>query len=154
MKLGNSFTRVLSRFYQFPEPFLDRGKVKLFSYFISTPFDYLLTLGRTHKVIPPPWYRGGGGGGGGLISGTPPLSFWYVKVHQYFEKALLSSKRLWSSQQDKLYFMGSVAASDLWRHQTWSPPWPPSWILPRIRNQVKTERTGNFLCLTCKITHK
>ena len=74
MKLGNSFTRVLSKFYQFPEPFLDRREVKLLSYFISTAFDYLLTLERTHKVIPPPWYnhtppwyKGGGGGGGELI---------------------------------------------------------------------------------------
>ena len=62
MKLGNSFTRVLSKFHQFPEPFLDRRKVKLFSYFISTPFDYLLTVGRTHKVITPPWYKWGGDG--------------------------------------------------------------------------------------------
>ena len=74
MKLGNSFARVLSKFYQFPEPFLDRREVKLLSYFISTAFDYLLTLERTHKVIPPPWYnhtppwyKAGGVGGGELI---------------------------------------------------------------------------------------
>ena len=73
VKLGNSFTRVLSRFFQFPEPFLDRRKVKLSSNFISTPFDYLLTLGRTHKVIPPPWYRGGGGGG--VDQWNPSLEF-------------------------------------------------------------------------------
>ena len=36
------------------------------------------------------------------------------------------------------------------RHQAWSP----SWILPRIRNQFKRERIGNFLCLKCKGTHK
>ena len=29
--------------------------------------------------------------------------------------------------------------------------WSPSWILPRIRNQIKTVGIGNFLCLTCKI---
>ena len=74
---------------------------------------------RTYTQSHTPTVVQGGWWGGGLISGTPPLSFWYVKVHQYFEKAFLSSKRLWSSQQDKLYFMGSVAASDLWRHQTW-----------------------------------
>ena len=27
------------------------------------------------------------------------------------------------------------------------PSWPPSWILPRIRNQVKTARNGNFFVL-------
>ena len=32
-----------------------------------------------------------------------------------------------------------------------SPSWPPSWILSRIRNQVKIVR-NNFLRLTCKIT--
>ena len=80
MKLGNSFTRVLSRFYQFPEPFLDRRKVKLFSYFISTPFDYLLTLGRTHKVIPPPWYRGGWWGRG--VWSVEPLP-WVFDMLKY-----------------------------------------------------------------------
>ena len=50
--------------------------------------------------------------------------------------------------------MGGGAAGGLWRHQQWSPSWPPSWILPRIRNQVKTARNCNFLCLTWKITHK
>ena len=125
MKLGNSFTRVLSKFYQFPEPFLDRREVKLLSYFISTAFDYLLTLERTHKVIlppwynhTPPWYKGGGRGGGvGGVDRTPPIYFWYVKVYQYFENVLLSSERLWSSRQDKLYFTGSGAAWYLWRHQ-------------------------------------
>ena len=28
------------------------------------------------------------------------------------------------------------------------PSWPPCWILPRIRNQVKSSRNGDFLCLT------
>ena len=40
--------------------------------------------------------------------------------------------------------MGDGAAGGLWRHQQWSPSVPPSWILPRIRNQVKTARNGNF----------
>ena len=46
--------------------------------------------------------------------------------------------------------MGGGAAGGLWRHQQWSP----SWILPRIRNQVKIAINGNFLCLTYKIIHK
>ena len=29
--------------------------------------------------------------------------------------------------------------------QQWSPSWPLSWILPRIRNQGKTARDGDFL---------
>ena len=28
--------------------------------------------------------------------------------------------------------MGGGAAGGSWRHQQWSPSWPPSWILPRI----------------------
>ena len=46
--------------------------------------------------------------------------------------------------------MGAGAAGGLWRHQQW----PPSWILQRIKNQVKTARNGNFLCLISKTTHK
>ena len=46
--------------------------------------------------------------------------------------------------------MGGGAAGGLWRHQQCSP----SWILPRIRNQVNTPRNSNFLCFTRKITHK
>ena len=40
--------------------------------------------------------------------------------------------------------MGDGAAGGLLRHQQWSPSWPPSWILPRIRNQAKTARSGIF----------
>ena len=40
------------------------------------------------------------------------------------------------------------AAGGLLRPQQWSPSWRPSWILPRIRNQVKTARNGYFLCFT------
>ena len=29
--------------------------------------------------------------------------------------------------------------------------WSPSWILPRIKNKIKTVGIGNFSCLTCKI---
>ena len=42
--------------------------------------------------------------------------------------------------------MNGGAAGGLLRHQQWSPSLPPSWILQRIRNQVKTTRNGN--CLT------
>ena len=42
--------------------------------------------------------------------------------------------------------MNGGAAGGLLRHQQLSPSLPPSWIVPRIRNQVKTARNGN--CLT------
>ena len=50
---------------------------------------------------------------------------------QYFETILLLVESLWSSSQDDVYFMGGDAAGGLWRHQHWSPSWPPSWNLPR-----------------------
>ena len=31
-----------------------------------------------------------------------------------------------------------------------APKWSPSWILPRIRNQVKTARNGDFFVLEKK----
>ena len=46
------------------------------------------------------------------------------------------------------------AAGRLSRHQTWLLSWPPSWILSRIRNQVKTVMILVFLRLKCKITQK
>ena len=49
--------------------------------------------------------------------------------------------------------MGGGAAGGLWRHQQWSPSWPPSWFLPEIRSQVKTARNVIFLCFAWKITH-
>ena len=40
-----------------------------------------------------------------------------------------------------------VVTGGLWSHQQWSASWPPSWILPMIRNQVKTARNCNFFPL-------
>ena len=39
--------------------------------------------------------------------------------------------------------MGGGAAGGLRSHKQWSP----SWILPRIRNHVKTVTNGNFFAL-------
>ena len=64
---------------------------------------------------------------------------------QYFETILPSVGILRSSLKDEVYYMGGGAAGGLCRHQQWSPSWPPSCILPRIRNQVKTSR--NRICL-------
>ena len=83
--------------------------------------------------------------GGGRGDWNPSQEF---DMLQYFETILPLVESLWSSSQDDVYFMGGGAAGGLWRHQQWSP----SWILPRIRNQVKTARNGNFLCFKWKIT--
>ena len=86
---------------------------------------------RTYTQIYPATYKGGG---------WSPQSFWYL---QYFETILPSVESLWTTQQDEACFMGVGAAGGLWRHQQWSP----SWILPRIRNQVKIAINGNFFVL-------
>ena len=59
---------------------------------------------------------------------------------QYFETILPSVESLWSSQQDEVYFIGGGAIEGLWRHQQC----PRSWVLTRIRNQVKIASSGNF----------
>ena len=77
------------------------------------------------------------GGGGVLMDGTLPTVF---EMLQYFEMILMSVESLWSSMQDEVYLTGGGTAGDLWRHQKWSP----SWILLRIRNQVKTAKMVIF----------
>ena len=42
------------------------------------------------------------------------------------------------------FFFRAQSTKAWWRHQQWSPSRPPSWILPRIRNQVKTARNDNL----------
>ena len=59
---------------------------------------------------------------------------------QYFETILPSVESLWSSQKDEVYFIGGGAIEGLWRHQQC----PRSWVLTRIRNQVKIASSGNF----------
>ena len=59
-------------------------------------------------------------GGGELM--VPP---WLFYMLQYFETVLPWVESLWSSLQDEVYFMVGGAAGGLWRHQTWSPSWPP-----------------------------
>ena len=77
------------------------------------------------KIHTPTMVQEGGGGG----AGEPPKSFWYVTV---FRNDFTFSKKM--------------AKNGVWRHQQWSP----SWILPRIRNQVKTGRNGGFFVLEMK----
>ena len=73
----------------------------------------------------------------GGVDGIPPCVF---DMSQYFETILPSVESLWSSPQDEGSLMGGGADGGLWRHQKWSP----SWILLRIRNQVKTVRLDGF----------
>ena len=75
-------------------------------------------------------------------------------IYCSISKRLRLAESLWSSfKQNEVYFMGGGAAGGLWRHQQWSPSWPPSWILPSIRNQIKTTRNSNFMYFTSKIKH-
>ena len=99
------------------------------------------TLGRTCKFIPPPWFQGGGRG----VDGTCP---WFLICFSISKRFYL--QYLWSSLKDEVHFIGGGDAGGLWHHQQWSPSWPPSWILPRIRNQVKTARNGDFFVLEMK----
>ena len=71
----------------------------------------VLTLGRSRKVIPPPWYKG-------------EESFWYAAA---FRKGYTFSEEPFIFPKDEVYCIGGGAAGDLWRQQTWSPSWPPSW---------------------------
>ena len=81
-------------------------------------------------------YKEGGGG-------WNPSPEFLISFLQYFETILSSVESLWSASHDEIYFMGGGAAGGLWRHQQWSP----SWILLRIRNQLRTARNGNFFVL-------
>ena len=86
---------------------------------------------RTCKFIPAPWYRGS-------WWTPPPQSFWFVAV---FRNAFDLVYKM------KVYFMGGGAAGGLCRHQQWSPPWPPSWILLRIKNRLKPRKMATFCAL-------
>ena len=113
-------------------------EVIFFYRFLIVPF-LLLTLGRTCKFIPPPWYKWVGWM-------DPPLEFLICcSVSKRFYLRWKAFDILYRMR----YILWVVALlGGLWRHQKW----PPSWILPRIRNQVKTARNGDFLCLRGKIT--
>ena len=105
-----------------------------------SPSDYRPTY-ENFNINPwdlPTWYRRRGGGG---RRWNPPRGFGML---EYSETILPSVKSLWSSLQDKVYFISVGAAGGLRRHQQWSP----SWISPRFRNRGKTTRNGDFFCLT------
>ena len=66
---------------------------------------------------------------------------------QFFETILPSVETFDILYKMDICFMGGGTVGGLSRHQTWSP----SWILSRVRNQVKTVRIKNFL-LICIIS--
>ena len=88
---------------------------------------------RTYTEIHTPTVVQGG------VNETSPRVF---DMLQYFKTIVPSVESFWSSLQDEVYFMGGGTAGDPWRHQQWSSSRPPSWISPRIKNQVKTARNG------------
>ena len=81
-----------------------------------------------------------------VVDGTPPRSFRYVGV--FWNDFTFSGKPLilltWWGIFYGWWHWG------LWRNQQWLPSWSPCWILPRIGNQVKTVRNGNFFVLYMK----
>ena len=114
-------------------------KANFFYCFLIVPF-LLLTLVRTCKFIPPPWTVVQGGG----VDGPPPPRVF--DTLQYFETILPSVESLWYSPQDEVYFIGDGAA----RGPMTSPKMVTILDLPRIRNQVKTARNGDFFVLEKK----
>ena len=102
-----------------------------------------LTLGRTLKFKPEPPHRATRGGGFGWMEPPPRRVFQNVAVCRddftFSGKPLIFSTR-WGIS------WGCGATGGLWRHQQWSP----SWILPRIRNQVEAARNGDCFVLDMK----
>ena len=84
-----------------------------------------LILGRTRKFIHPPWYKLGGG-----VDWTPPKSFWCVAVFR--NNFAFSGKPLIFWTRWGIFY----GLWGCWR--------PVTWILSRIRNQVKIAINGNF----------
>ena len=118
-------------------------------YFISQTWNHQQFNPRTYTQIHTPTKVQKGGG---LIESLPAV----FDMLQYFEMILPLVESL-NDLLNKMrynYFMGGGTDGGLWRHQQWLSSWPLSWILPRIRNQVKTVRNSNVLCFTWKITHK
>ena len=108
------------------------------AFLIPTSEQYInLTLRRTRKFIPPPhppWYLREGG--------------WYPSPEFFICGSILKPFSLkWKAFDllNKIRYMvlGWWRCWGRRRHKQCSP----SWILPRIRNQVKTARNDNFFVL-------
>ena len=120
--------------------------------FRSCPGTRFLINPRTYKQIRTPIVEQGGrrrGGGGGGWNPSPEFLIRYN-----------ISKRFWLKWKDfdlfdkMRYILWVVALREsLWRHQQWPSSWLPRWPLPRIGNQVKIAKNGDFLCFTWKVTY-
>ena len=93
----------------------------------NSPFDYRPTYEdlnintQTYTKIHTPTVVQGVGETG--VDGTRPRVF---DMLEYSETILPSVESLWSSLQDKVYFMGGGTTGGMWCHQQWSPSRPPS----------------------------
>ena len=103
---------------------------------------FLLTLGRTRKVIP---HRGTRGGGGWWNLPPPPVEF---LICCGFSKRLCLQWKAFDLLYKMRYILLVVALLVVFDVTT--ETWSPSWILSRIRHQVKTVKINNFLHLSCK----
>ena len=101
-------------------------------------FKLLSAPGTYTQIHTPTMVRGGGGGG---WMETLPIVF---DMLHYFE-TILPLVDLAFDILHKIKYILHVMALQEACDQQWSPSWPASWILPRIRNQVKTTRNRNFL---------
>ena len=100
---------------------------------------FLLTLGRTRKVIP----HRGTRGGGGWWNLPPPR--WIFDMLRFSETTLPSVESLWFLYKMR-YILLVVALLVVFDVTT--ETWSPTWILSRIRHQVKTVKINNFLHLS------
>ena len=105
----------------------------------------IIHRGRTRTQT---YQRGTWGGGRGRweISPLEVLLFW--SILEYSETILPSGESLWSSLQDKVYFMSGVAAGGLWRNRGRHLGFHQGLEI-RVKQQVMV-----IFCLRWKITHK
>ena len=84
----------------------------------------------------------------GVDGPPPPLEF---LICCSISKRFYLQRKAFDLLYKMRYILWVVALlGGLWRHQQWSPSWAPSWILPKIGNQVKTARNGDFFMLEMK----
>ena len=84
-------------------------------------------------------------GWGATTRHRPLLAWWNLFVVQV-NKSNDYNVNLMSGNNKMRYILRVMALLEpLWRHQQWSASCPPSWILPRIGNQVETARNREMV---------
>ena len=114
-------------------------KANFFYCFLIVPF-LLLTLARTCKFIPPPWTVVQGGG----VDAPPPLEF---LIRCSISKRFYLQWKAFDILHKMRYILSVMA---LLGGPMTSPKMVTILDLPRIRNQVKTARNGDFFVLEKK----